>query len=69
MNPFGSSSLAKAAIGQIEICDVTLRDGEQAPGVVFGVDEKVEIATKLDAVGVEMIEAGFPPFHRKKRLW
>ena len=67
MNPFGSSSLAKAAIGQIEICDVTLRDGEQAPGVVFGVDEKVEIATKLDAVGVEMIEAGFPAVSPKEK--
>ena len=67
MNPFGSSSLPKAAIGQIEICDVTLRDGEQAPGVVFGVDEKVEIATKLDAVGVEMIEAGFPAVSAKEK--
>jgi len=44
----------------IEICDVTLRDGEQTPGVSFSCKEKVEIATLLDAIGVEMIEAGFP---------
>jgi len=44
----------------IEICDVTLRDGEQTPGVSFSCKEKVEIATLLDEVGVEMIEAGFP---------
>ena len=44
----------------IEICDVTLRDGEQTPGVSFSCPEKVEIATLLDEVGVEMIEAGFP---------
>lgn len=44
----------------IEICDVTLRDGEQTPGVSFSCQEKVEIATMLDTIGVEVIEAGFP---------
>ena len=44
----------------IEICDVTLRDGEQTPGVSFSCKEKVEIATRLDAIGIEVIEAGFP---------
>jgi len=44
----------------IEICDVTLRDGEQTPGVSFSCKEKVEIATLLDEIGIEMIEAGFP---------
>jgi len=44
----------------VEICDVTLRDGEQTPGVSFSCDEKSEIARMLDAVGVEVIEAGFP---------
>ncbi|MDD1686670.1 homocitrate synthase family protein [Methanoregula sp.] len=44
----------------IEICDVTLRDGEQTPGVSFSCKEKVEIATMLDEIGIEMIEAGFP---------
>ncbi|MCK9631406.1 MAG: homocitrate synthase family protein [Methanoregula sp.] len=44
----------------IEICDVTLRDGEQTPGVSFSCREKVEIATMLDEIGIEMIEAGFP---------
>jgi methanogen homocitrate synthase len=44
----------------IEICDVTLRDGEQMPGVVFRADEKLEIAMRLDEIGVEVIEAGFP---------
>jgi len=44
----------------IEICDVTLRDGEQMPGVVFRADEKLDIAMRLDEIGVEVIEAGFP---------
>ncbi|HSQ92840.1 MAG TPA: homocitrate synthase family protein [Methanoregula sp.] len=44
----------------IEICDVTLRDGEQTPGVSFSCQEKVGIATMLDMIGIEVIEAGFP---------
>ena len=44
----------------IEICDVTLRDGEQTPGVVFRADEKLDIALRLDEIGAEIIEAGFP---------
>lgn len=44
----------------IEVCDVTLRDGEQTPGVAFTKEEKIDLATELDAIGVEVIEAGFP---------
>ncbi len=40
--------------------DTTLRDGEQAPGVVFTVKEKVEIVSLLDNLGVPMIEVGIP---------
>jgi isopropylmalate/homocitrate/citramalate synthase len=40
--------------------DATLRDGEQTPGVVFRKDDKIEIARKLDEIGVERIEAGMP---------
>ncbi len=40
--------------------DVTLRDGEQTPGVVLRKTEKVEIARRLDEVGVQRIEAGMP---------
>jgi methanogen homocitrate synthase len=53
-------SLAKTPTLDIEICDVTLRDGEQMPGVVFRADEKLDIAIRLDEIGVEVIEAGFP---------
>lgn len=44
----------------VQIHDATLRDGEQTPGVVFSVDDKVAIASKLAEVGVERIEAGMP---------
>jgi methanogen homocitrate synthase len=44
----------------VEICDVTLRDGEQTPGVSFTIEEKLDIARTLDEMGIEIIEAGFP---------
>lgn len=44
----------------VQFYDTTLRDGEQAVGVVFTPDEKYEIACALDGLGVGRIEAGFP---------
>ena len=45
---------------KVEIHDATLRDGEQTPGIVFDIADKIAIAEKLDEVGVERIEAGMP---------
>ena len=45
---------------EIYILDTTLRDGEQTPGVALTVDDKIQIAQKLDNVGVDKIEVGFP---------
>jgi isopropylmalate/homocitrate/citramalate synthase len=44
----------------VSIHDATLRDGEQTPGVVMSVAEKIAIAEKLDEIGVDRIEAGMP---------
>ena len=45
---------------RIIIFDTTLRDGEQAPGFSLKVHEKLQLARQLDALGVDVIEAGFP---------
>jgi 2-isopropylmalate synthase len=45
---------------RIVVFDTTLRDGEQAPGFSMDVPAKLKIARALDALGVDIIEAGFP---------
>ncbi|MCZ8269349.1 MAG: 2-isopropylmalate synthase [Beijerinckiaceae bacterium] len=45
---------------RVLIFDTTLRDGEQCPGATMTFEEKLEIADFLDAMGVDIIEAGFP---------
>jgi isopropylmalate/homocitrate/citramalate synthase len=45
---------------RVQFYDTTLRDGEQTVGVVLSPQQKVEIALKLDELGVSRIEAGFP---------
>lgn len=44
----------------VRIFDTTLRDGEQSPGATMTGDEKLRMARKLDSMGVDVIEAGFP---------
>ncbi len=45
---------------RVIIFDTTLRDGEQSPGATMTFEEKLEVADLLDALGVDVIEAGFP---------
>ncbi len=44
----------------IELLDSTLREGEQTPGVSFSIEEKIALANRLDAFGVDFIELGHP---------
>ena len=59
MNDLGEV-LAKLSRNKLNICDTTLRDGEQAAGIVFANLEKERIAKLLDEIGVPQIEAGIP---------
>jgi 2-isopropylmalate synthase len=45
---------------EVTVFDTTLRDGEQTPGIAFTFEQKLEIAHQLSAIGVHVIEAGFP---------
>ncbi|RKS50671.1 2-isopropylmalate synthase [Gillisia mitskevichiae] len=45
---------------KVEIFDTTLRDGEQVPGCKLNTAQKLKIAARLDELGVDVIEAGFP---------
>ncbi len=45
---------------KVQIFDTTLRDGEQVPGCKLDADQKLAIAERLDELGVDIIEAGFP---------
>ncbi len=45
---------------KVFIFDTTLRDGEQCPGAAMSEDQKLEVAQRLEVLGVDVIEAGFP---------
>jgi 2-isopropylmalate synthase len=53
---FGGALLARSVL----IFDTTLRDGEQSPGATMYIEDKLQVAELLDAMGVDIIEAGFP---------
>lgn len=52
---------------KIVFADCTLRDGEQAPGVFFTLEEKLAIADLLDAAGVDILDAGMPSVSKEER--
>ena len=63
-----SSNHDSKATERVIVFDTTLRDGEQAAGVCFSTADKVEIARALDAIGVDVIEAGFPQAGESEHL-
>ena len=60
MRPSRFSKEGAISRQRIKIFDTTLRDGEQSPGCSMDLNEKVRLAHKLQSLGVDVIEAGFP---------
>src|SRR5215210_438819 len=60
MTPFAEATHRMAQLDRIQIFDTTLRDGEQSPGCSMNLGEKIRLARALQALGVDIIEAGFP---------
>src|SRR5579862_1742905 len=52
-------------MARIEIYDTTLRDGSQGEGVNFSLQDKLLITTKLDEMGFDFIEGGYPLSNQK----
>ena len=57
---YATNPPAIAGTDRVLIFDTTLRDGEQSPGASMNLAEKLEVARTLEALGVDIIEAGFP---------
>jgi len=53
-------------VNKVHLYDTTLRDGMQGPGMSLSVEEKLRVVGALDALGVQLIEAGFPDSNPKE---
>src|SRR5712675_841233 len=53
-------------MGRIETYDTTLRDGMQGEGMSLSAEEKLRVAHRLDELGIDLIEAGFPSSNPKE---
>jgi isopropylmalate/homocitrate/citramalate synthase len=66
-SPYNFANYRAPSLDEYIVHDSTLREGEQTPGVIFSIEEKLRIARKLDEVGVPQIESGFPAASEKQR--
>ncbi len=56
-------------VERIELYDTTLRDGAQTWGITFSVEDKIRITRKLDEIGIDYIEGGYPGSNPKDRRY
>ncbi len=58
VSPYNSLGLENSMPKEVILCDVTMRDGEQTPGVAFALAEKIDLAKKLESIGIPQIQVG-----------
>jgi len=66
-SPYNFANFKAPSLDEYIVHDSTLREGEQTPGVIFSIEDKLKIAEKLDEVGIQQIEAGFPAASEKQK--
>lgn len=66
-SPYNFADYKTPSFDKYIVHDSTLREGEQTPGVIFSIEDKLKIARKLDEVKIPQIEAGFPVASEKQR--
>ncbi|MBM3291358.1 hypothetical protein FJY84_01635 [Candidatus Bathyarchaeota archaeon] len=65
-SPYNYIKSKKINFDEYVIHDSTLREGEQTPNIILSIDNKIQIAKKLDEIGIKRIEAGFPAASNKQ---
>ena len=68
VSPYNELGMGTGWAKEVILCDVTMRDGEQTPGVAFSLEEKTELAKRLDRMGVPQIQVGLPGRSKAARL-
>lgn len=66
-NSAGNEGLKVNLPKKVQIHDVTLRDGEQTPGIVFNKEDKVNISRALSEIGVHRVEVGMPVISKEEK--
>ncbi len=59
LGPYNIKGMDGTMPEEVILCDVTLRDGEQTAGVAFSLEEKVDCARRLSALGIPQIQVGY----------
>src|SRR5512135_2177336 len=68
VSPYNDLGRGRGWPEEVILCDVTMRDGEQTPGVGFSLEEKIELARRLDQAGIPQIQVGLPGRSKAARI-
>jgi isopropylmalate/homocitrate/citramalate synthase len=68
VSPYNDRGRGRGWPEEVILCDVTMRDGEQTPGVGFSLEEKIELARRLDEAGIPQIQVGLPGRSKADRI-